>query len=295
MTTASVHSVPLAPPARTSFGLVRRILTSRAVRGGLIMMIAVAAVALIGPFVAPHGVSEILGSPYAAPSGEAWLGTDNLGRDVLSRVLFGGRSLIVMSLLAAVIGTAVGAILGVTAAYAGGVVDTVLMRIADVLLAFPAVVLALLVVSMLGSSEALLVALVATAHVASVARVMRGAALPVANRDFVRWSQSIGLPARRIIFGDVFPNVASPLMVEFGLRLMWSVGALASLSFLGYGVQPPAADWGLMVNENRNGLSVQPLTVIVPIVGIALFTVGGNLFAEGVARVMGRTDAEATR
>ncbi|MHC9043267.1 ABC transporter permease [Microbacterium saperdae] len=280
-------------PANQS--LLRRALRSPATRTGLIMMGLIVLIAFIGPLLAPYSPSEILGRPFTAPSSTSLLGTDSLGRDVLSRFLWGGRSLITMTILAAVIGIALGTAVGVSAAYFGRRTDMVLMRLSDVLLAFPTIVLALLLISMLGPNEVLLVIIVAISHVAGTARVMRGAALSVVDREYVLWSRTIGLPSWRIIGGQILPSITSPLMVEFGLRLMWSVGALASLSFLGYGIQPPASDWGLMVNENRNGLSVQVLTVIAPITAIAIFTIGGNLFAEGIARVVARTEGKSSR
>jgi peptide/nickel transport system permease protein len=228
--------------------------------------------------------------PFAQPTSEFPLGGDALGRDVLSRVLGGGRELVLEAFAATIIGVLLGAILGLTAAYARGAIDVGLMRFSDVLLAFPTIILALLFVSMLGASPWLLVAIVAISHVPSVARVIRGAAIPIVQNEHVLWARAVGIPAWKIVGREIAPLVTSPLMVEFGLRLMWSVGALASLSFLGYGTQAPAADWGLMVSENRNALTFQPYPVVVPILMIAIFTVGGTLVSEGIARALGRTE-----
>lgn len=282
-----------APPTRRPAGLTRRILTSPRTRLGLILMVVVAAIALIGPLVAPYTPSQIIGAPFAAPSGDAVLGTDYLGHDVLSRFLWGGRSLLLMSVSAALLGVAIGTLIGLATAYFGGWADVLSMRAMDVLLAFPTVVFVLLFVAMFGSSEYLLVLVVAIAHVPGVARVVRGSALSVVRKEYVAWARSVGVPSWRILTGEILPNITSPLMVEIGLRLMWSVGALASLSFLGYGIQPPASDWGLMINENRNGLNVQVFSVLAPILAIAVFTIGGNLFAEGVARIIGRTEGRS--
>ena len=160
----------------------------------------------------------------------------------------------------------------------------------DVLLAFPALLFTLLFVSVIGPTPWLLVTLVTIGLAPGVARVIRGAALPLCSREFVRWSRSVGIPSRYILWREILPNLFSPLLVELGMRLMWSVGVLASMSFIGYGIQPPQSDWGLMVSENRNGLAGQPWAVVAPMLCIVLFTVGGNLIAEGAARVMGRTE-----
>ncbi|MEW1823144.1 ABC transporter permease [Arthrobacter sp. NPDC080031] len=278
------------PSRRHSRNLAVRVLRSPRTRIGMIMMGIVIAVAVVGPWFAPHDPTAIIRAPFAPPGGETPLGTDYLGHDVLSRFLFGGRNLIVMSICAALIGTALGAAVGLFAAYTGSWGDMITMRIMDVFLSFPTVIFALLFISMFGTSEVLLVSVVAIAHVPSAARVIRGSALGIVRSEYVLWARSVGLPTRKIVMGEILPNVVSPLMVEVGLRLMWSVGTFAALSFLGYGVQPPASDWGLMINQNRSGLSVQAMSVIPPILAIAVFTIGGNLFAEGVARVVGRTE-----
>lgn len=272
-----------------------RVLRSPRTRTGLLLIASIVLIALLGPLVAPHGPSAIVGTPFETPSGGLLLGTDYLGRDVLSRFLWGGRSLIVMSLCAALAGVTIGAMLGLFAAYTGSWADLLVMRGMDVLLAFPTVIFALLFISMLGTSELLLVTVVAVAQIPGTARVVRGAAKAAVNQEYVLWARGVGLSTPRILGGEILPIIVSPLMVELGLRLMWTVGALSALSFLGYGIQPPAPDWGLMINENRNGLSVQPMAVLPPIVAIAMFTIGGNLFAEGVARVVGRTDRKAAR
>ncbi|URK86395.1 ABC transporter permease (plasmid) [Rhizobium sp. RCAM05350] len=195
-----------------------------------------------------------------------------------------------MSLAATAFGITLGTFLGLLGAYFKGIVDEVIMRVVDINMAFPSVVFALLAVTMLGPGKLLLVLLVGFSQAPSIARVVRGAALSIVEREYIQYAQAIGLPSHRILLKEVLPNVTTPLLVEVGLRLMWSISTLAGLSFLGYGIQPPAADWGLMINENRNALSIQPWAVIVPIVAIAMFTIGGNLFVEGIARAMGRTD-----
>ncbi|MGV9863393.1 ABC transporter permease [Rhodococcus koreensis] len=290
--TAEITIREASDPQRTT--ALSRVLRSPRTRGGLLLMGLVAVLALLGPLLAPNAASAIVGSPFEAPSFALPFGTDNLGRDVLSRFLWGGRSLIIMSLCAAVIGVAIGAVLGLLAAYVGSWGDLIMMRGMDVLLAFPTVIFALLFISTFGTSVLLLVSVVAIAQIPGTARVVRGASRAAVDGEFVLWARGVGLSTPRILVGEILPTVVSPLMVELGLRLMWAVGALSALSFLGYGIQPPTADWGLMINENRNGLSVQPMAVIPPMVAIALFTVGGNLFAEGVARVIGRTDRKAS-
>lgn len=258
----------------------------RRTKVGIVICVVVVALAVLGPFFAPYTPTEFVGPPFAAPSSTAVLGTDYIGHDVLSRVLYGGRTVILLALAATVIGLVVGVTLGLVAGYARRLVDESIMRLLDVLLAFPSIVLALLFVSILGPKLWLIVLMVGLSHAPRIARVTRVAALEVAQRDFVRAAEALGVAKARILFSEILPNITSPLLVEFGLRLTYSIGLIAALSFLGFGMQPPAADWGLMINENRIGITVQPYAVLVPVVLIGILTVGTNMIADGLGRAL---------
>ena len=253
---------------------------------GLALVVLLVGLALIGPFLAPNSTTAFVGAPYEVPSGEALLGTDNLGRDVLSRFLAGGRSILVLSVLATVLALVVGVAIGLFAAYSRGWLDDVIMRSLDVVLAFPAIVLVLLLVAVIGPELWLLVLTVAASHAPRIARLIRGAALEIVERDFVKAAEVLGEPRWKILFGEILPNITSPLMVEASLRLTYSIGLIAAISFLGFGIQPPSADWGLMINENRIGLTVQPWAVVLPVAAIGLLTIGTNLIADGLARAL---------
>jgi peptide/nickel transport system permease protein len=259
---------------------------------GLLLTIVILATALIGPWFAPYDPGEFAGAPYTTPSSEAKLGTDYLGHDVLSRVLHGGRSILWMAFAATSIGVAIGVSLGLVAGYARNILDDIIMRTLDVVYAFPNIVLVLLFVSMLGPKLWLIVFLVAWAWVPGVARVTRGITTEAVTREYVEAAEVLGVPRRRILFREVLPNLLTPLLVEYGLRLTWAIGAIAAISFLGFGVQAPNTDWGLMINENRNGLTVQPWGVVIPILCIAAFTVGTNLLTEGISRSIAGIDRQ---
>ncbi|TWP54172.1 ABC transporter permease [Lentzea tibetensis] len=250
-------------------------------RVGLVLVALVVLTALLGPLVAPHDPTDFVGVPFGRDS---LFGADNLGRDVLSRFLHGGQLLLVLSIAATVVGVGVGTALGMVAGYRGGWRDELIMRIGDVVLAFPQVVLALLFVSIAGPKVWLLVTVVGLSHAPRVARIMRDATLMVVERDFVKAAEVTGTRRLRIMTGEILPNVTGPLMVELGLRLTYSIGLIAALSFLGLGLQPPTADWGLMINENRIALTVQPWAVVLPVVAIAVLTIGTNLVTDGLAR-----------
>jgi peptide/nickel transport system permease protein len=264
------------------FGAAAR--TRRGMTGAALAMIVVA-VAVIGPFIQPHGSTDFVTTPFASPSGSAPLGGDYLGRDVLSRVLDGGWKLLLMAVAATALGIALGAVAGVSAAYLRGWRDGAIMRVVDVFLAFPQLVFALLLVSIIGPETWLLVVAVGLSHAPQVARVLRATALDVSERDFVRAMEIIGVSRTRVMRGEIMPNLITPLMVEAGLRLTYSIIIIAGLSFIGFGIQPPAANWGLMINENRIGLTQNSWAVVVPAALIALLTVGVNTFTDAVARV----------
>jgi peptide/nickel transport system permease protein len=251
------------------------------------------AVAVFGPYLAPHEAGEFVGAPFAPPGEGVPLGADALGRDVLSQLLLGGRSLLWMAFAATCLGVGLGAALGLVAGYTGGVMDELVMRTMDVLYAFPFLVLALLFVSLIGPKSWLIVLIVAIGWLPGVARTTRGITADIAGREYVEATEALGLPRRQILSGQILPNLSTPLLVEFALRLTWSVGAIAALSFLGFGVQPPNTDWGLMINENRNGLALNRWAVLGPVLCIATFAIGTNLLAEGLSRVVAGTDRKA--
>jgi peptide/nickel transport system permease protein len=284
--------VPAAGPRRGA--LLRAALHSGRTRVGLALSAAVVLTALLGPYLAAHSPTDFVDVPFTPPHGGAPFGTDNLGRDVLSRFLAGGRTLLALSAVATALGVGLGALLGVVAGYRGGWRDEVVMRLGDVVLAFPQVVLALLFLSILGPRPWLLVAVVAGSHAPRSARVLRDATLSVVERDFVKAAEATGIRRSRIMAGEILPNVTGPLMVEVGLRLTYSIGLIAALSFLGLGLQPPDPDWGLMINENRVALTVQPWAVVLPVVAIAVLTIGTNLITDGVARASAGIDRGAT-
>jgi peptide/nickel transport system permease protein len=283
-----VSSVSLpAARRRLRSPTMARALRSGRTRVGLLLTGSIVLLALLGPLLAPHDPSALIGIPQQGPSSNDLLGTDYLGHDVLSRLLWGGRSVVWMSFLAATGGVLAGAAVGMLAGFSRSRLDDSLMRVMDVILAFPQVVLVLLFVSMLGAHLALIVGIVALSWVPQVARVARGVTADVVHREYVQAAEAIGLSRRRILFREILPNVATPLMVEYGLRLTWSIAVIAAVSFLGFGIQQPNADWGLMINENRSIITLQPWTVIAPATCIALFAIGTNFIAEGISRAIG--------
>jgi ABC-type dipeptide/oligopeptide/nickel transport system permease subunit len=256
----------------------------------------VALVAIAGPAVAPHPATALLTFPFAKPSGAYPFGADFLGRDVLSRVLDGGWVLLLMAVSATALGIAAGATAGISAAYLRGHTDGLIMRTVDVILAFPQLVFALLLLSILGPQPWLIVLAVGLTHAPAVARVIRAATLDIAERDYVKAAELQGMRPAAVMAKEILPSLSTPLMVEAGLRLTYSIIIMSGLAFLGFGQQPPAANWGMMINENRTGLPLNPWAVIVPAAMIALLTIGTNLLTDAVGQAaigVDRRPAEA--
>lgn len=262
---------------------------------GTVLTAIVVVVAVAGYLFAEqltgYSPTEFVGQPFDA---FGLFGTDDLGRSVASRFLAGGLALLWYSAAATAIGVVLGAVMGMIAAYAGGITDSIIMRTNDVVLAFPQLVLALLAIVIFGPTGWVLVLVIGLTHAPRVARVARAATLSVSNQDYILAAQMYAMPRWQILGREILPNITGPLAVETGLRLTYSIGTISSLSFLGLGMQPPTADWGLMINENRIALSIQPWGVLLPVIAIAVLTVGTNLLADAIARATATTATQTS-
>lgn len=259
---------------------------------GVVLTGLIVLLAFLGPLVLPWATGYTSTSFAGRPFQSAGVfGTDNLGRDVWSRFLAGGLNLIIFAVLATLLGLVLGIVMGMVAAYTDGWVDSLIMRANDVLLAIPQLVVALLAVTVLGPQGWVLITVIGVTHAPRIARVARSATLDVINEDYIRVAEMYAMPRGRILLREIMPNITGPIAVEAGLRLTYSIGAIASLSFLGLGMQPPAADWGLMINENRIALSLQPAGVLLPVLAIAVLTIGTNLIADSIAHASASTNA----
>jgi peptide/nickel transport system permease protein len=284
--------VPAPPAGVRATSLLRRALRLWRTRIGVILVSLLVLVAIFGPFIAPYGPSTpVPGTPpNSNPSGQALLGTDYLGQDVLSRFLYGGGSILVMAVIATAIGLIAGVAIGLLAAYSRNAFDDVLMRGMDVILAFPQIMLALVAVAVVGPHAWVIVVAIALTTAPRIARVARGAAQPVVERDFIACSEAMGVPRWQILFGELLPNTLGPLMVEASLRLTYSIGVIAALAFLGLSPNPNGANWGTMIKENQTMLTVQPWGAVAPIIAIALLTMGTGLIGDGIARTAAGID-----
>ena len=270
--------------ARTVREGLRGIRFSTAAWVGLVMAVVTVTIGLFGHLVAPYPPDEIFGLPFSPPSREHLLGLDFAGRDVFSRFLYGGTTSILVALAGTLVGFAVGCVIGLVSAYRRGWVDEALGRGTDLTLAFPGLVLSLLLLAAFGTSLALIVVAIAVTTAPGVARIARAAALEVVGLPYVEAARARGERTSYVLAVEVLPSIRGPLLVDFGLRLTAAILLVAALSFVGLGLQPPAADWGLMIGENRIGLTVQPWPVVVPAAAIAFLTIGINLIIDGAGR-----------
>jgi peptide/nickel transport system permease protein len=285
---AAIGAVPVARRAHRPLFL--RALRLWRVRVGFAITVALVGVAILGPAFAPFGPKAFAGTPYQPRGGKLWFGADSLGQDVWSRFLDGGRSILLSAALATLLGVGVGVLVGLSAALARRSIDEILMRTIDLLLAFPSILLALVAVATVGPKPWLIVATVAATTMPRTARVIRGAGIEVAERDFVRAARAIGDGHFRILFAELLPNVTGTLVVEATLRLTYAIGLIAALAFLGITSDPNGADWGTMVQENAGGLILQPWGCLLPAIAIGLLTVGTGLIGDGFARASSGID-----
>ena len=247
---------------------------------GMVVISLFSIVSIFAPFIAPYGETEIIGKSYELWSDKHFLGTDNLGRDMLSRLIFGARNTIGMALLTTFLAFLIGSITGMIAAVIGGWIDQIFGRIVDVLMSIPSLIFALLILSFFGTSITYLIGTIAILEATRVFRLARATGMNVAVMDFVEVAKLRGEKLGWSIRKEILPNIAAPLLAEFGLRFCFVFLFISALSFLGLGIQPPTADWGSMVRENATLISYDDITPLLPAGAIALLTVATNFVVD---------------
>jgi peptide/nickel transport system permease protein len=254
---------------------------------GLLMVVFWVVCAAFWPLFAPFDPdAQDYTSLFADPSRAHLFGTDHLGRDVLSRVLAGSREVLLLAPPATAIGVAGGVIVGLSTAYYGSWFDEIVMRVMDAIMAFPFIILVLLILAMVGSSTQNVILVIGLSYIPLTGRVVRAAALSVRNLDYISAARLRGARGPAIMFSEILPNVTGPIVVEATVRIGYAIFAAASLSFLGLGVPPPSSNWGAMINETYVYLTIHPAMVLAPTIAIATLVVGVNLVADGLRRVV---------
>lgn len=287
------HPVPAVPRSEAAAARrerLRVLVRSKTFGAGTVLVGIWVFCALFGYLVAPHDplADDILGK-LRSPSGAHLFGTDKLGRDVFSRVIVGARDILIVAPLATLLGTVLGTALGLVTGYFRGVVDDVLSRIIDAFLALPVVIIGLLALVALGPSRVTVIAVIGIVFAPIIARTVRAAVLSERELDYVAAARLRNERAPYVMFGEILPNVFAPVLVEFTVRLGYAIFAIATLSFLGFGIQPPAPDWGLQIFEHY-GLIGGGIwwPTLFPALAIATLVIGINLISDGLAQVFSR-------
>ena len=251
---------------------------------GLLLTFSFLIMAIFAPWLAPYSMSESVGDMWMGPSAEFLLGTDNLGRDLLSRLIYGARTTITIAALATALAFSIGSVLGILAAVYGGWIDQLISRGVDIVMSIPTLIFALVILSVMPSTLLMLILIMGVLDSTRVFRISRAVAVNINVMDYVEAARLRGEGKRWIVFREILPNALTPLVAELGLRFMFAVLFLSSLSFLGLGVQPPEADWGSMVRENRQGIVFGVPAALIPAAAIAVLAISVNLVADWILR-----------
>lgn len=276
--------------------MMHRLLARRSTIVGLGIVAALAVIALSAPWLAPHDPTLVdPASGFAGPSAAHWLGTDNLGRDLLSRLVYGARWSLGIVLVATLLITTAGIVVGVAAGYVGGLVDDVLMRLVDTILSVPSLLLGLAIVGMLGPGLGSLMIGLASIWWVGYARVVRGLVLAIRERAFVDAARALGATNRRIVISHILPSILPAVAVLASLEMGELVLAITGLSFLGLGAQPPTPEWGAMLNDGRSFFFTAPQLMLYPGLVISITVLGFNLVGDGLRDAMDPTDHSRLR
>ena len=262
---------------------VRAFRRNRMAMVGLAFVVVLVVCAVFAPWISPHDPYRVaLDEQLLGPSRTYWLGTDNFGRDVLTRILYGARISLVVGIVPSLISLAIGAVMGILSGYLGGRTDFAVMRLADMMIAFPSLLLAMVVMYTLGANLLNIFLALALVGWASVARVVRSQTLALREKEFIEAARANGTSRSRIMFGHIFPNVIPTLIVLFSLSIPEAIMWESSLSFLGVGVQPPEASWGLLVAKGKEYMFQAPTVAIAPGIAILLTVLAFNFIGDGL-------------
>ncbi|MFD2043553.1 nickel transporter permease [Ornithinibacillus salinisoli] len=285
--TPNPNTVEITKPIKKPRGLwldaFLRIVKSKTSLIGLCIILILFITALLAPFIATHDpTTQLITNRYQPPSGEHLLGTDELGRDIFSRIVYGTRISIQIGVIAVGISMIIGVTLGAVAGYFGRWIDQIIMRIIDVMMAFPSILLAIALVAVLGPNLRNAMIAVGIVGIPQFARIVRSAVLSVKETEFVEAARSIGGKHGRILMSHVLPNSLAPIIVQTTLGIGTAILDAAGLSFLGLGAQPPTPEWGAMLSDGRNALQIAPWVITFPGLAIFFVVLGFNLFGDGL-------------
>lgn len=280
----STASMPSTPPRRSALqAIVRAFNTNKTSWVGLGLVLLIALLALLAPWIAPHDpIEQDILSKLQGPSGTYWFGTDYFGRDILSRILHGAQYSLFIGLTATIFAMVVGSTIGILAGYFGGRFDLLVMQTMDILLAFPSLILGLIIVAMLGPSLGNIIIAIALTTIPSFARIARAPTISVKEREFVEAGRALGYSDARLMFGHILPNILPEILVMFSLWTASAIRIEASLAFIGLGLKPPTPTWGGMIREGFENILDSYWLVLMPGLAILIVVFALNLLGDGL-------------
>jgi peptide/nickel transport system permease protein len=275
----------VSPPGARLRTTISELVRSKSATIGVAVILLWVFIAIAAPIISPYSPTEMAGTKLESPSREHWLGTDHIGRDVLSRLFWGTRVVVLLAPVSVLLGIVIGAPLGLISGYVGGVVDMLIMRGTDILMSFPTLLIYILIITSIGPSALIVVISVAIGNVPTVTRIVRSLALDERTRDYVSAARLRGERRRYILLREILPNVSGPIIVDTTIRIGYAIMAIGSLGFLGLGIPPPTPDWGGMINEGRPWIFLMPWVVLVPAAALSSVVISLNLLADGIREI----------
>ena len=274
-------SSPMAWLRRVISELVR----SKSATIGVTIILVWVFIATAAPIISPYSPTELAGTRLESPSREHWLGTDDLGRDVLSRLFWGTRTVVALAPISVLLGILIAAPLGLTSGYVGGRLDALIMRGVDILMSFPMMLIYILIVTSIGASVLVIVIAISLGSIPPIARIVRSLVLDERTKDYVNAARLRGERMRYILLREILPNVSGPIIVDTCIRLGYAIMAIGALGFLGLGIPPPTPDWGGMINQGRDAIFLSAWPVLAPAAALSSVVIGLNLLADGIREI----------
>ncbi|MCP4537317.1 MAG: ABC transporter permease [Chloroflexi bacterium] len=265
--------------------VISELVRSKSAMIGVAIILAWVFIAIAAPIISPYSPTELAGRRLESPSREHWLGTDDLGRDVLSRLFWGTRTVVALAPISVLLGILIGAPLGLISGYVGGRLDALIMRGVDILMSFPMMLIFILIISSIGASVVVIVVAISLGSIPPIVRIVRSLTLDERTKDYVNAARLRGERMRYILLREILPNVSGPIIVDTCIRVGYAIMAIGSLGFLGLGIRPPTPDWGGMINEGRDWIFLNPWAVLAPSAALASVVIGLNLLADGIREI----------
>jgi peptide/nickel transport system permease protein len=266
-------------------GLIYELARSKSATIGASVILFWVVVAIVAPIIAPYSPTELQAARLQPPSLEHWLGTDHLARDVLSRVLWGTRVVVVLAPVSVLLGILVAAPLGLMSGYVGGRLDTLIMRGVDILLSFPTILIYILIITSFGPSVIVVIISISLGSIPPITRIIRSLVMDERTKDYVSAARLRGERRHYILLREILPNVSGPIIVDTTIRIGYAIMAIGALGFLGLGIPPPTPDWGGMINDGRQWIFAMPWAVLGPAAALSSVVIGLNLLADGIREI----------